>query len=65
MTARWTIYLRQTPKGWEWGRKPDVMHWGPYKTKGHATSAAKRSINPVVGGKTQPSDWNFVVVAEG
>jgi hypothetical protein len=62
MTARWTVYLRETSKGWEWGRAPDAIRWGYYKTKGHATSAAKRSINPVFGGKTKASDFKFVVV---
>ena len=60
--ARWTVYLKETPRGWDWGRAPDVMQWGSYKTKGRAMSAAKRSINPVFGGKTKPSDFAFVVV---
>jgi hypothetical protein len=63
MIARWTIYLRETSSGWEWGRKPDAMGWSGYKTKGHAVSAAKRSINPVFGGKTKASDFNVVVLA--
>ena len=64
MMARWTVYLRETPKGWEWGRAPDAMGWGWYKTKGHAISAAKRNITPVYGGKTKASDFEFVVVAQ-
>jgi hypothetical protein len=64
MSARWTVYLHETAKGWEWGRAPNKMGWGYYKTSGHAKSAAKRSINPVYGGKTKAKDFEFVVVTE-
>lgn len=58
--TRYTIYLRSGPKGWEWTRKLNAPDWwGYYKTEGHAKSAAKRSVTPVVGGKTNPRDWTF------
>jgi hypothetical protein len=64
MSARWTVYLRETPNGWEWGRTPETIGWGWYKTKGHAVSAAKRSITPTVGKKTKPANVNLVIVKD-
>jgi hypothetical protein len=58
--ARYTVLLRSGPKGWEWNYRKGW--WGPYKTEGLARSAAKRSITPVVGGKTDPKDYEFVHV---
>ena len=63
MRARYTIYLREfRPGEWEWGRKPDALGWGPYKTQGLARSAAKRSSTKVVGGKTNPHDFEFILL---
>ena len=63
MTARYTVYLRQHAKGWEWSKKDSPTGWwGYYKTRGHAVGAAKRSLPQVVGGKTNPKDFDFIDV---
>lgn len=63
--TRYTVYLRQRVKGWEWSKQADFKDggWGWYKTRGHAVSAAKRSLTKVVGGKTNPKDWTIEEVA--
>ena len=68
MSARWTIYLRESSRGWEWTKNPDqrlASWWGFYKTDGLAKGAAKRSVTPVVGAKTNPDDYAFVYVNSG
>jgi hypothetical protein len=64
MTARWTVYLRYEPRGYEWTQTPDkpASWWGFYMTGGQAKAAAKRSITKVVGGKTNPADFAFIIV---
>jgi hypothetical protein len=44
MTARYTVYLRQRPGGWEWTRNPDSPWNGYYKSEGTAKNAAMRSL---------------------
>lgn len=63
MSKRWTVYLRHGPEGWEWSKTPDnaAPWWGYYKTVGRARGAARRSITPVVGGKTNRDDFEFIV----
>ena len=58
--SRWTVELHQDAAGWWWRHRRGW--WGAYKTEGHARGAAKRSINPVAGGKTNPKDFEFKLV---
>lgn len=61
--ARWTIYIRQGARGWEWAHDPSGGGWwGFYRTEGLAKGAAKRSTTPVIGSKTNPDDFEFVRV---
>lgn len=62
--ARWTVYLKESPKGWEWSRNSRHGQWGFYKTAGLAKGAAKRSIPQVAGGRTNSDDFHFVVLNE-
>ena len=63
MNARYTVSLREWKPGlWEWGKKPDALGWGPYKSQGIARSAAKRALTKIVGGKTDPNDYEFIVL---
>lgn len=57
--TRYIVWLRQTPKGWEWCKRPGQGWWGPYRTRGIATAAAMRSITKVIGAKINRDDFTF------
>jgi hypothetical protein len=61
MTARWTIHLRQTPRGWQWSKDGAAAWWGFYATAGRAKGAAKRSVPKAIG-KSNPADFAFIIV---
>jgi hypothetical protein len=59
--TRWTVYLRETTKGWDWGRAPGQYSWGSYLTLGRAKVAARRRILGVIGAKANPADFKFII----
>lgn len=60
---RRTIYLRQNERGWEWSQTPDIPRsWWGFWSGFYDKRGGKRRVPNTIGGKYDPSDFEFIEV---